>query len=248
MPCAEAQTASPPPAPAVSSTTTVLPVPVAASPGLTTPLPIVPGSLSGAGQQLPARTASPPPAPTRSVAPPTPAASPAASPLPNTTPPGRFNLHRPGTDIDGDSLTGNVGSNVYVFRGNVVLHSDPKVDRNFGSATESDAPLTVSADELDVDRFAMTYVAKGHVHFSQGTRSGSADLAMLNEQTRDLDLLGHADVLDGDHRARAAKLHYNGSDRQFHGAGDVRIYEPVPSPQPRASATPAGKHRRRLPF
>ncbi len=197
--------------------------------------------MTGAGAQITTPMAATPA--------PVPAASaPPSTPSPRATAPGRFNLHRPGTDIDGDELTGNVGSNVYVFRGNIVLHSDPKVDRSFGAATESDAPLTITSDELDVDRFAMTYVAKGHVHFTQGTRSGNADLAMLNEQTRDLDLLGHADVVDGDHRARAAKLHYNGTDRQFHGAGDVRIYGPAPSPQPSASATPAGKHRRRLPF
>jgi lipopolysaccharide assembly outer membrane protein LptD (OstA) len=157
-------------------------------------------------------------------------------------------LHRPGTDVDGDVLTGSLASQAYIIKGNVTLHSDPKIDREIAEASESDEPLTVTADEIDVDKFGLTYVAKGNVHFVQGSRSGRADLATLDEETHSLDLVGNATVLDGDHRARAAKMHYDMSDKQFHGAGNVRIYEPLPAPNPRPSATPAGKHRRRLPL
>lgn len=171
-----------------------------------------------------------------------------ARPSPVASAPGRFHLHRPGTDVDGDALSGNTASNVFVFRGNVVLHSDPKVDHEFNSATDSDEPITVTADEIDVDKFASTYTAKGHVHFSQGTRSGKADLAMLDERSHDLDLIGNADVLDGEQRARAAKMHYNTADKRFRGSGDVHIYEPAPTPDPNATATAAPKRKRRLPF
>jgi len=157
-------------------------------------------------------------------------------------------LHRPGTDIDGDLLTGSLASDVYILKGNVTLHSDPKIDREIGEASESDDPLTVTADEIDMDKVGMTYVAKGHVHFVQGSRSGHSDLAMLDERMHTLDLVGDANVLDGDHRAAAAKMHYNMLDKQFLGAGDVRIYEPVPTPGPNASATPPPKHKRRLPL
>jgi lipopolysaccharide export system protein LptA len=205
--------------------------------------PIVPGSLSGAAEHAPLPAPAGAPSPATAVEP----ASAAPEPAPSPTSSSRFHLHRPGTDVDGDLLSGNSASGLYVFRGNVILHSNPKIDTEFG-ATESDEPITVTADEIDIDRFAATYVAKGHVHFVQGDRSGRADVAMLNEQTQDLDLLGNADVLEGDHRARAAKMYYNIADRRFHGSGDVRIYEPAPTPNPQASATSAPKHRRRLPF
>jgi hypothetical protein len=174
------------------------------------------------------------------------------SPSPSTAVPsasaaGRFHLHRPGTDVDGDLLTGSLASHVFILKGNVVLHSDPKIDREMAEASESDEPLSVTADEIDVDQLAFTYVAKGHVHFVQGSRSGFADLATLNEEARTLDLVGNASVLDGEHRTTAAKMHYNTADKQFVGAGDVRIYAPAPTPNP-STATPPPKHKRRLPL
>jgi hypothetical protein len=178
------------------------------------------------------------------------AAEPSASPpsgAPSATPAGRFHLHRPGTDVDGDLLTGSLASHVFVLKGNVVLHSDPKIDREMAEASESDEPLTVTADELDVDQFAFAYVAKGHVHFVQGSRSGFADLGTLNEEAHTLDLVGNASVLDGAHRTVAAKMHYNTADKQFVGSGDVRIYSPVPTPNP-GSRTPAPKRKLRLPL
>jgi hypothetical protein len=177
-----------------------------------------------------------------------PGAPPSSAPAANPNPAGRFHLHRPGTDVDGDLLTGSLASELYVLKGNVTLHSDPTIDREVADASESTQPLTVTADEIDVDRSALTYVGKGHVRFTQGTRSGSADVAMLDEQKHTLDLIGNADVRDGDHRTAAEKLHYNTVDKVFLGAGDVRIYNPLPTPNPNASGTPPPKHKRRLPL
>jgi len=140
-----------------------------------------------------------------------------------------------------------LASHVFILKGNVVLHSDPKIDRDMAEASESDEPLTLTADELDVDQFAFTYVAKGHVHFVQGSRSGFADLATLNEEAHTLDLVGNASVLDGEHRTTAAKMHYNTADKQFVGGGDVHIYAPAPTPNP-GTGTPTPKHKRRLPL
>jgi lipopolysaccharide export system protein LptA len=155
-------------------------------------------------------------------------------------------LHRPGTDVDGDLLTGSLASHVFILKGSVTLHSDPKIDREMAEASEDDEPLTVTADEIDVDQVAFSYIAKGHVHFTQGGRSGSADIATLNEEAHTLDLFGNANVLEGDHRATAAKMHYNTLDKQFIGAGDVHLYAPLPTPNP--SSTTAPKRRRRLPL
>lgn len=169
------------------------------------------------------------------------------APAPSGSPLGRFHLHRPGTDVDGDLLTGSLASQAYILKGNVTLHSDPKIDREIADASESEEPLTVTADEIDVDRLGYSYVAKGHVHFVQGVRSGRANLATLNEQTHSLDLVGDANVYEGDHRTVADRFHYDMLDKSFHGSGDVRIFEPLPTPAP-SVATPAPKHKRRLPL
>jgi lipopolysaccharide assembly outer membrane protein LptD (OstA) len=230
---------------------------IAQSPATAAPQPtgaVAPAALSTV---LPAPSASTTPAaapaevtPTTPVSPvPLTSESPAAnaSPVPSANP-DRPHLHRPGTDVDADSITGSLASNVFVLKGNVLLRSDPKIDREIGAASESDEPLTVTADEIDVDKLALSYVAKGHVHFIQGDRSGRADVAILDEQKHTLDLVGNADVLEGDHRAAAAKMHYNTLDKQFLGSGNVRIYEPLPTPDPNAKSTPAPKHKRRFPI
>ena len=72
---------------------------------------------------------------------------------------------------------------------------------------------------------------------------------MLDEQMQTIDLVGNANVFDGDRRAAAAKMHYNMVDKKFLGAGDVRIYQPVPTPNPSVSGTPPPpKRKRRLPL
>ncbi len=180
---------------------------------------------------------------------PTPPPGAAGPAQPEAPAPGRFHLHRPGTDVDGDLLSGNVGSEAYILKGNVTLHSDPKIDGEVAAASESMDPLTLTADEIDVDRAGLTYTAKGHVHFTQGTRSGRADLAMLDEQRHTMDLIGNANVYDGDRRTAADKLHYDMLSKGFLGAGDVRIYEPLPTPNPSAASTPVpAKRKRRIPI
>ncbi|MFN2459076.1 MAG: LptA/OstA family protein [Candidatus Velthaea sp.] len=189
----------------------------------------------------------PVPAPSPSPAAPAPASSGSAQPEQTQPPaPGRVHLHRPGTDMDADSLVGNMNGQTYVLKGNVVLHSDPKVDPAF-AATESSDPLTLSADEMDVERKSLRYVAKGHVQFTQGSRSGRADTATLDEKLHDLDLIGHAHVSDGIQQANSDRMHYNTSNRKFRGAGNVKIIAPIPTATPAppgTTPTPAAKKKR----
>jgi hypothetical protein len=222
-----------------------------AAPGTATPPPDAAPPAPLFGSPPPTEPSASPAAQPSMPSSPAPAASPGGqtngTPRSSATPAGRFHLHRPGTDVDGDLLTGSLASHVFILKGNVTLHSDPKIDREIAEASESEDPLTVTADEIDADQTALTYVAKGRVHFVQGSRSGTGDLATLNEEAHTLDLVGNANVLDGDHRTTAAKMHYNTADKRFVGAGDVRIYSPLPAPSPGA-ATPPPKHKRRLPL
>jgi len=127
-----------------------------------------------------------------------------------------------------------------------VLHSDPKIDKAF-AATESDEPLTLTADEIDIERKSPRFVAKGRGHFPQGKRDGNADTAILDEKTHDVDLIGHTRVFDGENETRADRMHYNTQHRKIHGIGNVRILVPVatatPLP-PGTTPTPAPKKRR----
>lgn len=169
-----------------------------------------------------------------------------ASSAPCAHAPRRVRICRPGTDVEGDTFVANLGGETSIIKGNVVLHSDPTVDKAF-AATESDDPLTLTADEIDLERKTLRYVAKGHVHFNQGSREGNADTATLDEQTHDADLIGHARVFDGEHETKADRMHYNTQDKQFHGFGNVRIRVPVPTPTPLppgATPTPTPKKRR----
>lgn len=199
--------------------------------------------LVSAASALAQSPAPPRPSPAGAPAAPSPPAQPEQSASPA---PGRVHLHRPGTDMDADSLVGNMNGQTYVLKGNVVLHSDPKTDTAF-AATESSDPLTLSADEMDVERKALRYVAKGHVQFTQGTRSGRADTATLDEKLHDLDLIGHAHVSDGIQQANSDRMHYNTANRKFQGTGNVKIIAPIPTATPAppgTTPTPAPKKRR----
>jgi lipopolysaccharide export system protein LptA len=172
---------------------------------------------------------------------PTPVPSPVATGVPG---PSHVHLVRPGTDVDGDALKGNVRADNYTVSGHVIVHGDPKRDSS-ASVTESDEPYTLNADEVNVEGKLKRYAAVGNVTFVQGSRHGSADTATYDEGSHDLDLIGHASVTDGDSKVEARTLHYNTASKHFDGAGDVRIFRPVPQPAPNASASPkAGKKHR----
>jgi lipopolysaccharide assembly outer membrane protein LptD (OstA) len=171
---------------------------------------------------------------------PTPAPAPIPSPTSALTPsPGsiepdsaqRFHAHRPGSDVYSDTMDGNIKSERYTVQGHVVLHSDPSVD-HAASGSESDLPITLTADRVDVDEKAKRYVAHGSVHFMQGTREGSCDDAMLDDVSHDLDLIGHAHISEAGQTLSAHTFHYNTKTREYHGEGDVTILAPLPTATP----------------
>jgi lipopolysaccharide export system protein LptA len=145
-------------------------------------------------------------------------------------------------------MEGNLTSERYSVRGNVVLRSDPSVDTAL-SGTESDQPLTLTADRLDVDRKTKRYLARGAVHFVQGTREGSCEKATLDDASHDLDLTGNARVSDAGQTLAAQTIHYNTQTRKFSGSGNVTILAPLPTPTPLPPGytPPPAPKKRRLP-
>ncbi len=174
-----------------------------------------------------------------------PAPAPVASATPGPEPSGaRVRLDRPGSDAEAAHLYGNTGAKRYVLEGNVVVHSDPKVDPD-AAMTESDQPLTLKADRIDVDRTTLKYDAIGHVDFVQGDRFGSADTATLDDRTHELDLIGHAKMGEGERRVTADRVEYNLQSHHFRVAGHVEYVSPVPQHSPNAKGSPAPKKRKR---
>jgi lipopolysaccharide export system protein LptA len=173
----------------------------------------------------------------------TPAPSPAPSPEASGGP--RVHLHRPGTDVDADRLSGNLAAKVYEVSGNVVVHDDPSTDRNPSTEqTESTLPIILHADRMSVDETTKHYEAHGRVTFEQGDRHGSADDASLDDVTHDLDLKGNARVSEGDRILSADAIHYNTKSKAFAGTGNVEIISPAPTAGPGASPAPKKKKSR----
>jgi lipopolysaccharide assembly outer membrane protein LptD (OstA) len=200
--------------------------------------------LAATSAQTPSATPSPAPA----SAPPPAAASapPSAAPSPEQTGV-RIHLHRPGTDVDADRLTGNLGTKVYEVSGHVVVHDNPSVDRNSATAqTESSLPIILHAERMSVDETAKKYEAQGDVQFEQGDRRGSADMATLDDMSHDLTLKGNAKVSEGDRTLSADAIHYNTASKAFDGSGNVEIISPAPTAGPGASPAPR-KKKSRLP-
>jgi len=178
---------------------------------------------------------------------PSPSAIPSATPAPAPSATGaRIHLHQPGTEIDADTLVGNLASKQYTVAGHVVVHDDPKVDKKLDtSTTQSDEPIELHADRLAVDEIAKRYAAHGSITFTQGDRSGSADDATLDDRTHDLDLTGNARVAEAGRILAADTIHYNTGTKAFAGNGNVEIIAPVPTAAP---GTPAPKKKRRIPL
>jgi lipopolysaccharide export system protein LptA len=172
----------------------------------------------------------------------------AASSAPSPEPSGpRVHLHRPGTDVDADRLSGNLGAKVYEVSGNVVVHDNPSVDRNSATEqTESSLPIILHADRMTVDETKKHYEAHGQVTFEQGDRHGSADAASLDDLSHELKLIGSARVSEGERIFSADEIDYNTQSKAFKGSGNVEIIAPVPTAGPGASPAPK-KKKSRLP-
>jgi lipopolysaccharide assembly outer membrane protein LptD (OstA) len=166
--------------------------------------------------------------------------------------PHKVALSRPGSDGTADSAKGNDKRGTVTLTGNVVMHDNgtaPEAGQD--NAYSGGGPATLTCDSLDVDSKARIYVAVGHVHFVQGTRSAVADKGTLNRQSGTLRLEGHVKTVDGLSSLTAQVMDYNLNSKNMEahgGGGPIIIKQPVPSPEP-GSGTPTPKpKKRRLPF
>ncbi len=152
--------------------------------------------------------------------------------------PHKVHLTRPGTDAVADSAHGNSKLGTASLIGNVVVHDS-------GNAPEAGAtngysgsgPATLLCDQLEIDSKAKLYTATGHVHFTQGTRSGTADKAILNRGSGMLHLEGSVRLTDNGSTLTGDSVDYNlnTKDADVHGNPAVMSQPANQPPQPAKS-------------
>jgi lipopolysaccharide export system protein LptA len=167
------------------------------------------------------------------------------------TMPHKVRFYRPGTDAIGDRAQGNSKRGTVSLFGNVVVHDSGNASEASDAAYKGSGPATLTCDQLDVDSKARVYTAIGHFHFTQGTRTGSADRAALDRNAGTLHLEGNVHLSDNGSTISANIVDYNlnTKDVQTHGSPTIMTQPanqqqqaPAPRQTPAAKRTPAS-HR-----
>jgi lipopolysaccharide assembly outer membrane protein LptD (OstA) len=169
--------------------------------------------------------------------------------------PQKVRLTRPGTDAVADSAHGNSKRGLATLVGHVVVHDSGNAPEAAGaSAYKGSGPATLLCDQLDVDARAKLYTAIGHVHFTQGASSGSADRAVLDRATGKLHLEGDVHLSQNGSTLVAQTVDYNlntrdadmtGSPVQMTEPANQTVATPSPGPKPRPTAKPKPRPTRR---
>ena len=159
--------------------------------------------------------------------------------------PGTLTGFSSNSDFRADRAVGNNKAGTFTMLGNVIVHRI-----NYGKANNSNEPLTMWCDKLDItNRPQSTYTATGHVKVAQGDRTLIAPKLRLNETTHIADMTGgvHGEEKP-DRTFDAAELLYNTQTEDFKALGGVRAtfpfrrgtfsQSPAPSPRPKSSPTP----------
>ncbi|MEA2785143.1 MAG: LptA/(LptD N-terminal domain) transport protein [Candidatus Eremiobacteraeota bacterium] len=157
------------------------------------------------------------------------------------TMPHRVRFFRPGTDAIGDRAQGNSKRGTVSLFGNVVVHDSGNASEASDAAYKGSGPATLTCDQLDVDSKARVYTATGNFHFTQGTRTGSANRAMLDRTAGTLHLEGNVHLSDNGSTISANVVDYNlnTKDVQTHGSPTIMTQPATQQPAPAPRATPA---------
>jgi lipopolysaccharide export system protein LptA len=165
------------------------------------------------------------------------------------TMPHRVHFLRPGTDAVGDKANGNSKRGTATLIGDVVVHDSGNATEAGDPAYRGSGPATLMCDQLDIDSKNKLYTATGHVHFAQGTRTGTADKAILNRTTGKLHLEGDVKLTDNGSTLTAGVVDYdlNTKDAEVHGSPAVMTQPVSPPPAPTPTASPKRKPAKSAP-
>lgn len=163
------------------------------------------------------------------------------------TMPKEVRVSRPGSDARGDKAHGNSKAGIFVLEGNVVAHDNGGAPELSEARPDYSGEATLTCDTLTIDTKKKTYDAVGDVHFSQGTRKGTARHGILDDVTHTLHLEGDVQLADADTTFRANVVDYNLLSKEVHSSGaPIVIRQPVPTPSPGiATPSPSPRPRRR---
>ncbi|GAC1659235.1 MAG: hypothetical protein NVS4B13_03510 [Candidatus Elarobacter sp.] len=167
------------------------------------------------------------------------------------TMPHRVRFTRPGTDAVSARATGNSKQGTATLIGDVVVHDSGNAAEAGDAAYKGSGAATLTCNRLEIDSKSKLYTAIGNVHFSQGTRSGSAARAVLNRATGMLHLEGDVHMSNEGSTLVANMVDYNmnSKDVEVHGAPAVMTQpanrEAQPPPVAPARATPSPKARKK---
>lgn len=161
------------------------------------------------------------------------------------TMPHRVRFFRPGTDAVGDRATGNSKRGTATLIGNVTVHDSGNApEATGGGAYSGSGPATLTCDQLEIDSKQKVYTATGNVHFSQGTRTGTAQHGVLDRTTGKLLLTGDVKLTDAGSSMTANVVNYNLNTKDVDVSGaPLIIKQPVP-PAQAGTATPKPKKKK----
>lgn len=162
--------------------------------------------------------------------------------------PGHFTAVREGTEISADHATGNSKRKELHADGHVLVHQTKALNSKGATSQLTQKPSTLTCDKLDVDGVRHTYVATGHVHFTQEKRNATADAATLDDTNHHLHLEGNVHIADGPQSLDAQVVDYDTQNGDMRAEKDVTIIAPVPTetPGPPRRASPAKPKKRRF--
>jgi lipopolysaccharide export system protein LptA len=161
------------------------------------------------------------------------------------TMPNEVRVTRGGSDARGDRAHGNSKAGIFVLEGNVVLHDNGEAPEGRQVGPEYTGPATLTCDTLTIDSKGKNYDAVGNVHFVQGSRTGVAHHATLNDVTHQLHMDGDVLLVDGQTTFRAEVVDYNLQTKDVKSSGaPIVIREPIQSPSPGPPPSPRPTRRR----
>lgn len=161
------------------------------------------------------------------------------------TMPHRVRFFRPGTDAVGDRATGNSKRGTATLVGNVTVHDNGNApEATGGGAYNGSGPATLTCDQLEIDSKQKLYTATGNVHFSQGSRTGTAQRGVLDRATGKLLLSGGVKLTDTGSSMTANVVNYNLNTKDVDVSGaPLVIKQPVPAAGLSPATPKPGKKR-----
>ncbi|MEO7039655.1 MAG: LptA/OstA family protein [Candidatus Elarobacter sp.] len=161
------------------------------------------------------------------------------------TMPHRVRFFRPGTDAIGDRANGNSKRGTATLIGNVTVHDNGNApEATGGGAYNGSGAATLTCDQLEIDSKQKIYTATGAVHFSQGTRTGTAQRGVLDRASGTLLLSGAVKLTDAGSTMTANVVNYNLNTKNVDVTGaPLVIKQPVPAGGTSLATPKPGKKR-----